>query len=82
MSIDLFDTYARSYESRRETEMSVAEFIGLVVLVAIPYGLIGVIWTLTHTSHLSDMEGVDLVISFLGSIVCWPVLTFSNVCMT
>ncbi len=63
-------------------EMSVAEFIGLVILVAIPYGLIGVIWTLTHTSHLSDMEGVDLVISFLGSIVCWPVLTFSNVCMT
>ena len=56
--------------------------IGLVVLVAIPYGVIGVIWTLTHTSHLSDMEGVDLVISFLGSIVCWPVLTFSNVCMT
>lgn len=63
-------------------DMTVAEFLGLVILVAIPYGLIGVIWTLTHTSHLADMEGVDLVISFLGSIVCWPVLTFSNVCMT
>ncbi|NLU62087.1 hypothetical protein HCA61_07390 [Rhodococcus sp. HNM0563] len=62
--------------------MSVAEFIGLVILIAIPYGLIGVIWTLTHTSHLADMEGVDLVISFLGSIVCWPVLAFSDVCMT
>ncbi|WP_068162629.1 hypothetical protein [Rhodococcus phenolicus] len=62
--------------------MSVAEFAGLVVLVAIPYGLIGVVWTLTHTSHLADMEGVDLVISFLGSVVCWPVLTFSDVCMT
>ncbi|MGX6511538.1 hypothetical protein [Rhodococcus sp. SJ-2] len=74
----MFDTARRvlSYE------MSVAEFIGLVVLIAIPYGLVGVIWTLTHTSHLADMEGVDLVISFLGSIVCWPVLTFSDVCMT
>jgi serine protein kinase len=27
MSIDLFDTYARSYEARRETEMSVAEYL-------------------------------------------------------
>ncbi|MFZ2526755.1 MAG: hypothetical protein WAX14_03735 [Rhodococcus sp. (in: high G+C Gram-positive bacteria)] len=63
-------------------EMSVAEFVGLVVLVAIPYGAIGVVWTLTHTSHLADMDGVDLVISFLGSVVCWPVLTFSDVCMT
>jgi hypothetical protein len=63
-------------------EMTVAEFIGLVILVAIPYGLVGVLWTLTHTSHLGALDGVDLVISFLGSIVCWPVLIFSDVCMT
>jgi hypothetical protein len=28
------------------------------------------------------MHGVDLVVSFLGSIVSWPVLLFANVCMT
>jgi hypothetical protein len=36
----------------------------------------------THTQHLHDMHGVDLVVSFLGSIVAWPVLLFANVCMT
>ncbi|MEV0296716.1 hypothetical protein [Nocardia sp. NPDC050710] len=63
-------------------EMKVSEFVGTLIILGIPYGLIGLIWTLTHTSHLKDMHGIDVVISFLGSIVCWPVLTFSNVCMT
>ncbi|MBH0780940.1 hypothetical protein [Nocardia bovistercoris] len=63
-------------------EMKVSEFIGTLILIGIPYGLIGSVWTLTHTAHLKDMHGIDVVISFLGSIVCWPVLTFSNVCMT
>ena len=36
----------------------------------------------THTEHLRRMQGADLVVSFLGSIVSWPVLLFSNVCMT
>lgn len=63
-------------------EMKVSEFLGTLIILAIPYGLVGVVWTLTHTSHLRDMHGIDVIISFLGSIVCWPVLTFSNVTMT
>ncbi|MFF0818271.1 hypothetical protein ACFYVR_24425 [Rhodococcus sp. NPDC003318] len=63
-------------------EMKVSEFLGLLILVGIPYFAMGVVWTLTHTDHLSNLHGLDVVISFLGSIVCWPVLTFSNVCMT
>ncbi|GAB2666129.1 hypothetical protein ACWDYH_17730 [Nocardia goodfellowii] len=63
-------------------EMRVSEFLGTLIIIAVPYGLIGVIWTLTHTSHLKQMHGVDIVMSFLGSVVCWPVLTFSNVYMT
>ncbi|MGV9408994.1 hypothetical protein ACWDOP_03685 [Nocardia sp. NPDC003693] len=63
-------------------EMKVSEFLGTLIIIGIPYGLIGVVWTLTHTSHLKDMHGVDVIISFLGSIVCWPVLTFANVYMT
>ncbi|WP_054816095.1 hypothetical protein [Nocardia arizonensis] len=63
-------------------EMKVSEFIGTLIIIGIPYGLIGLVWSLTHTSHLERMHGIDVVISFLGSIVCWPVLTFSNVCMT
>lgn len=63
-------------------EMKVSEFVGTFVILGIPYGLIGLVWSLTHTSHLRELHGLDVIISFLGSIVCWPVLTFSNVSMT
>ena len=35
-----------------------------------------------EVTALQNMHGVDLAVSFLGSIVSWPVLLFSNVCMT
>ncbi len=63
-------------------QLTIAELLGLAVLVGTPYLIVGVIWSSTHTAHLRDMHGVDLVVSFLGSIVSWPVLIFANVCMT
>jgi hypothetical protein len=63
-------------------EMKVSEFLGTLLILAVPYGLVGVVWSLTHTSHLKQLHGIDVIVSFLGSIVCWPVLTFANVCMT
>ena len=63
-------------------EMKVSEFLGTFIILGIPYGMIGIVWSLTHTSHLRELHGLDVIISFLGSIVCWPVLTFSDVCMT
>lgn len=62
--------------------MKVSEFLGTLIILAIPYGVIGLVWSLTHTSHLREMHGIDVIISFLGSIVCWPVLLFANVTMT
>ncbi|AUN42660.1 Uncharacterised protein (plasmid) [Tsukamurella tyrosinosolvens] len=62
-------------------EMKVSEFIGLLVLVGIPYGIIGVVWSLTHMDHLGDLSGIDRIVSFLGAVVCWPVLLFANVTM-
>ncbi|KXP02015.1 hypothetical protein HWD35_22850 [Tsukamurella tyrosinosolvens] len=62
-------------------EMKVSEFIGLFVLVGIPYGIIGVVWSLTHMDHLGDLSGIDRIVSFLGAVVCWPVLLFANVTM-
>lgn len=62
-------------------EMTIAEWIGTAILVLIPYLVIGVIWSLTHTGHLGAMSSIDRTVSFLGSIVSWPVLLFSNVCM-
>ena len=62
-------------------EMSIAEWIGTAILAGIPYLVAGVIWSATHTAHLSGLSGVDRTVSFLGSIVSWPVLLVSNVCM-
>ena len=63
-------------------ELTIAELIGLGVIVGTPYLVVGTIWSMTHTAHLQHMRGADLVVSFLGSIVSWPVLLFANVCMT
>ena len=63
-------------------QMTIAEWIGTALILGIPYLAIGVIWSLTHTDRLSTLEGTDLVVSLLGSIVSWPVLLFSDVCMT
>ena len=63
-------------------EMTIAEWLGTAVLGAIPYLIIGVIWSLTHTQQLSGLTGIDRTVPFLGAIVSWPVLLFSDVCMT
>jgi len=52
------------------------------VVVGTPYLIVGAIWSSTHTEHLQHMSGADLVVSYLGSIVSWPVLLFADVCMT
>jgi NADH:ubiquinone oxidoreductase subunit 4 (subunit M) len=63
-------------------QVTIAELIGLGLILGTPYLLVGTIWSTTHTEHLHRMQGADLVVSFLGSIVSWPVLLFSDVCMT
>ncbi len=63
-------------------QLTVGQLIAIGLIVGTPYLLVGTIWSTTHTEHLHQMHGVDLAVSFLGSIVSWPVLLFSNVCMT
>jgi hypothetical protein len=62
-------------------EMTIAEWLGTAILAAIPYLVIGMIWALTHTQPLGGLTGIDPTMSVLGSIVGWPVLLFSDVCM-
>ncbi|MEB3984089.1 hypothetical protein OQ968_22835 [Mycobacterium sp. 663a-19] len=63
-------------------QVTIGQLIAIGLILGTPYLLIGTIWSTTHTEHLHQMHGVDLAVSFLGSIVSWPVLLFSNVCMT
>ncbi|MGV0746342.1 hypothetical protein [Mycolicibacterium sp. XJ870] len=63
-------------------QMTIAEWIGTAIILGVPYLIIGMIWSVTHTGHLAGLDGADAVVSFLGSIVSWPVLLFTNVCMS
>ncbi|MDT5137652.1 MAG: hypothetical protein QOD58_1914, partial [Mycobacterium sp.] len=50
-------------------KLTIAELMGLPVILGIPYFIVGLIWSSTHTERLHQMQGADLVVSFLGSIV-------------
>jgi hypothetical protein len=63
-------------------EMTIAEWIGTALMVAIPYLGIGIVWAATHAGHLRQTSGADTVISVLATVASWPVLLVSNVCMT
>ena len=63
-------------------QVTIGELIVLALVLGTPYLIVGVFWSSTHTEHLQRMAGADLVVSYLGSIVSWPVLLFTDVCMT
>lgn len=63
-------------------QVTIGQLIVVALVVGTPYLLVEVVWTTTHTEQLRRMQGLDLAVSFLGQIVSWPVLLFSNVCMT
>ena len=62
--------------------VDIGELIIVALVLGTPYLIVGAIWSSTHTDHLNQMDGIDLVVSFLGAIVSWPVLLVANVCMT
>jgi hypothetical protein len=63
-------------------QVTIGELIVVALILGTPYLIVGAIWSSTHTEHLERMAGTDLVVSYLGSIVSWPVLLFADVCMT
>jgi hypothetical protein len=63
-------------------QLTIAELLGIALIVGVPYLIVGAFWSTSHSAHLQDAQGADLVVSFLGSMVAWPVLLFTDVCMT
>lgn len=59
---------------------TIAELIGLAVLLAIPYLVIGLLWLATHTDRLPEVHGIRLLLSILASVLAWPVLLLGNAC--
>ena len=62
-------------------QVTIGELIIVALILGTPYLIVGVIWSSTHTEQLQHMAGADLVVSYLGSIVSWPVLLIADVCM-
>jgi hypothetical protein len=63
-------------------ELSIAEWIGIGLLLAGPYLIVGLVWAITHAEAFQRMGGVDLLVSVIGSIVLWPALLVANVCLS
>jgi hypothetical protein len=63
-------------------EFTVAELIGLAIILATPHLLIGLAWAIAHTDNMTHLHGFARVLSFLATIVAWPVLLLTNMCQT
>lgn len=63
-------------------QVTIGELMVVALVLGTPYLIVGVFWSTTHTEHLQQMSGLDLIVSYLGSIASWPVLLFADVCMT
>ena len=62
-------------------ELSLAELIGVGVILAGPYLLIGLVWTCTHAHSVDGLRGVELLVAVMGSIALWPALLLVHVCV-
>lgn len=60
-------------------EMTIAEWIGAAIILAIPYLVVGVVWTVLRVDHFPDAGGIRIV-TIVVSIVSWPTLLVSTVC--
>ncbi len=64
-------------------EMTIAEWIGTGAMLAVPYVLIGMVWTTFGADQGGNRgggHGHAGILSILGSIVSWPALLVSAVC--
>ena len=55
-------------------EMTIAEWIGLAILVNIPHVLLGLLWTATRPDHLAGAHGLEKAAALVGGVAFWPVL--------
>jgi len=54
--------------------------IGSALLIGAPYLAIGFVWALTHTDDLACLNGTAKMVSFLATMVAWPILLVADPC--
>ncbi|MCX8562557.1 hypothetical protein OS122_16840 [Mycolicibacterium mucogenicum] len=62
-------------------EMTIAEWLGTAAMLAAPYLLLGVLWAVTHTAAFEAAHGTGRVLVFARTVVFWPMLLLTNMCL-
>ncbi|MFJ2664197.1 hypothetical protein ACIO14_07610 [Nocardia fluminea] len=62
-----------------DRRISIRQMMFLAIAGGFPYFAIGVIWLITHQSHLSEVQGLDRIFSTVGEVVAWPVLIIADI---
>ncbi|MFD4352551.1 hypothetical protein ACFWPX_08325 [Nocardia sp. NPDC058518] len=62
-----------------ERQISIRQMMYLAIAGGVPYFAIGVIWLITHNSHVGELHGLDRVFSLIGEVIAWPVLIIADI---
>ena len=68
-----------STETSQETKAESGSLSGAILVIAIPYVLIGLAWAMNHMGHLDRVYGLNNFFSFFGEVLAWPILIFSDI---
>ena len=71
----MIDTIRRLLNYR----LTVAELIGIAMILGAPYLIVGVVWCSGHSERIDQLQGLDLVLSYIASILLWPILLIADV---
>ncbi|KRA39198.1 MULTISPECIES: hypothetical protein [unclassified Nocardioides] len=59
--------------------INVKDLLVVMVWLGLPYVIVGVFWADAHHAHVEGLHGMDAFLSYLGEIVAWPLLIFSDI---
>jgi hypothetical protein len=63
-------------------DMTLAEWLGAALILGAPYGVIGVVFSVFKPDHIVHADGVLKAAAFVGTVLFWPVLLFTDVCLS
>lgn len=49
-------------------------------MLAAPYGVIGLLFSVFRPEYIEHADGAAKVAVFIGSVLFWPILLFTDVC--
>ncbi|ORV82463.1 hypothetical protein [Mycolicibacterium iranicum] len=61
-------------------EMTLAEWFGAGLMLAAPYGVIGLLFSVFRPEYIEHADGAAKAAVFIGSVLFWPILLFTDVC--